>query len=1091
MKDRKKLFFGCRRVLSLLMATLLTWGCALPAAASDEEEKTGRIALITESGRPDFTERNSSYALCNARYGIFTEPDGNEPVAVLTTKDDGTSDPLAVSPGTYYCKELSAPSGYRISSEVYALTVEENKTATVQAKEYPQHNPISVLLKRKDAMAAEGKLSGATSLANAVYSVTFFGGQFSSAEEALESGTLLKSWSLVTDETGCIKQSDEDAFLTELGETTLPLGTLLISETQPSEGYMPDSRKYLVSMQSGSEEWLQNNIPVIASVMPILGGVQIRMQDLISEDIPQGDGDFEGAEFSVVNSNPAGVFVGGIEYASGTVCLQFSTDESGLAQSALRILPYGDYTLKETKSPKGYSQNESWSSDFSVTRDGIVVNLGSISNRVLTGNVQVRMLEGAATDPLDKGNAALSGAEITVINRSVNPIVYEGQVILPYSDAFDREEGENGIVKRILTDDNGLAEIRGLPYGSYDFLETTAPKGYLLNESVGRTAAVHGEETILLEVENARIDELKDGEKSTVNETIHGTLSEKSSGLHITQAKPDVTLSEKVSYTGLDPSRVYELHAILTHKESGKSLTKGGMVVESYLTFQPNNSSGTAELDFDFDASSLAGRSFVACVSLSADGKTFAEENDSENAEQTIHFPAITSFASDRNGEKTLLFDNAEEDVLILDTLYYENLIPGETYTVSGILRDRSNGGVLRREDGEAYVEETSFVAGAENGNIRQAFTLKGKQLAGKRIVVSETLLCHAATIAIHNSLENNDQTVECRYRSKVFMYDGADHKPLSGAVFTASDITDPSITQQTMTSDESGYASFAGIPGHSYVLQELQAPPGYLVEKETLFTVKVLPDGTLEGDTEIPNAQGGTVILSKSDMVSGKPLADCEIAVYDANHHEIIRSKTDERGHVYLSGLLPGTYYFRETASCSGYYLNEEEYSFEISKEQLVSGTVHLENVPYGTVVLKKTDKAGNGLPGAQIAVYDRDGKCLGRGVSESNGRVYFVSPGAGDYYAVEEVAPAGYRLDSAKHYFSIAKDFVVNGDLTIINTRQSGNVSTGDNSGLLKYAVLAGVLFLITVTTAFALEKRFSRKEHILEEDCEDRHE
>lgn len=454
-------------------------------------------------------------------------------------------------------------------------------------------------------------------------------------------------------------------------------------------------------------------------------------------------------------------------------------------------------------------------------------------------------------------------------------------------------------------------------------------------------------------------------------------------------------------------------------------------------------------------------------------------EEPVQEEEEPVPAPLISSLAGDGNGGKTVLVPDMSGTAGITDTVFYENLIPGMSYTVSGVVRNGADGGVLRRSDGEAYVAETAFVPENPYGSVTQTFSLPASRAAGKTLVISETLLCEGRTVAVHDDPGDVNQTVECRLRTGVYKYDASDHSPLEGAVLTVTDVTDKTHPSQTTVSGADGFAYFGAVPGHAYVISETQAPAGYIPDREARYTLRVLPDGTAEGDTEIPNAQGGTVIISKTDAVSGKYLPGCRITVFDGNRSAIFTQTTDERGRVYVSGLLPGTYYYRETAACAGYYLNPDEYSFSVSKEQLVSGDVHMENVPYGTAVIRKTDKSGNPLQGAQIAIYDSGGTLLGRGVSEKNGRVYFMSPGEGSYYFVEEAAPAGYMRNTDRHCFSIARDYTISGDLTVVNSRLSSNVSTGDNSGVTATAAACAVSMLTALGTYLLLRSTRKKKQ------------
>ena len=69
----------------------------------------------------------------------------------------------------------------------------------------------------------------------------------------------------------------------------------------------------------------------------------------------------------------------------------------------------------------------------------------------------------------------------------------------------------------------------------------------------------------------------------------------------------------------------------------------------------------------------------------------------------------------------------------------YTGLIPGETYTVSGILMDKATGEPLL-VDGAEVTAEVEFTPESTDGTVELTYALDASTLAGATIVVFETL---------------------------------------------------------------------------------------------------------------------------------------------------------------------------------------------------------------------------------------------------------------------------------------------------------------------------------------------------------------
>ena len=81
----------------------------------------------------------------------------------------------------------------------------------------------------------------------------------------------------------------------------------------------------------------------------------------------------------------------------------------------------------------------------------------------------------------------------------------------------------------------------------------------------------------------------------------------------------------------------------------------------------------------------------------------------------------------------------AIDKVTITDSVHYHNLLIGKTYTVRGILVDKETGEALL-VDGKEVMAETAFTAESADGSIDVVFELDASKLAGKTLVVFETL---------------------------------------------------------------------------------------------------------------------------------------------------------------------------------------------------------------------------------------------------------------------------------------------------------------------------------------------------------------
>ena len=238
------------------------------------------------------------------------------------------------------------------------------------------------------------------------------------------------------------------------------------------------------------------------------------------------------------------------------------------------------------------------------------------------------------------------------------------------------------------------------------------------------------------------------------------TAKDKATGANESFTSTTTTIIDTVEYKGLILGKEYTVKGVLMNKSTGEALLVSGNEVRAEKTFVAETTDGFIDIEFTFDSSALKGKSVVVFENLYFENLEVATHSDIEDEAQTVTFKDVelnTTAKDKATGEKLI---KSEGTVTIVDTVEYKNLIVGKEYVVDGILMDKATGKPLLVNNKEITATK-KFVADKANGSVDMEFSLDASALAGKAVVVFETLYYNGLEIATHTDINDKGQTVE------------------------------------------------------------------------------------------------------------------------------------------------------------------------------------------------------------------------------------------------------------------------------------------------------------------------------------------
>ena len=255
--------------------------------------------------------------------------------------------------------------------------------------------------------------------------------------------------------------------------------------------------------------------------------------------------------------------------------------------------------------------------------------------------------------------------------------------------------------------------------------------------------------------------DLTDEDQTIYFPGIKTTAKDKDSQLPETYANPDekVTIEDTVAYKNLIQGKEYTVKGTLMDKETGEKLLDAeGNEITSETTFTAENVEGQVNVEFTFDASTLAGKTTVVFEDLYYNKNLVVTHADINDEGQTVYFPEIKTTAKDAASDSQNALPSKE--TTIIDTVKYTNLLVGKTYVVKGTLMDKDTKEPLLDAEGNQITGETIFIAPETSGEVEIKFTFDSSALKGKTVVVFEDVYESEHKVATHADITDEDQSV-------------------------------------------------------------------------------------------------------------------------------------------------------------------------------------------------------------------------------------------------------------------------------------------------------------------------------------------
>ena len=398
-----------------------------------------------------------------------------------------------------------------------------------------------------------------------------------------------------------------------------------------------------------------------------------------------------------------------------------------------------------------------------------------------------------------------------------------------------------------------------------------------------------------------------------------------------------------------------------------------------------------------------------------------------------------------QSSETVYLADSGEQSVI---TVRFENMPDGillvrKVCSVNPSITLPDAEFKITYADGTLIGDSNGIYRTDENGEIR----IEGLK-PGKSVVVTEVAAPPGYIIDTQSQTVQikEGRTVSLTFKNQpkgeliIQKRDSATGQPLAGAEFRVTTaagcevgldgvIGDSTLTQNGIfTTDSAGEIRISNLAPGAYVISEIKAPQGYVIDQASSNVV--IGEG---GDTQtvvVTNSKAGSLVIDKRDSLTGEPLEGVTFKIttstgdYVPDENGYISSngiyKTDKDGKIQIDGVV-GTLVVTETATIPGYSIDPASQTQTVVVNPNDTQTLYFTNTPSTTLVIEKyIEGTTTPLEGVTFLVTDSSGAVVGPSngeyITDEAGRIVINDLEPGTTVTAREIKTVeGYVLDGA----------------------------------------------------------------------------